>query len=79
MEKIAGVFAFGMILAVASPIIGVLLGAFSGWCVGLVFEQEVMGFLARLGLNTAGLTMWQLGAALGFIGGFLKTTVHHRS
>ncbi len=76
MEKIASITVFALILAFIAPILSTLFGAFSGWVVGLVFEDTIMGFLARLGLNIEGLTMWQLGAALGFIGGYLKTTVH---
>lgn len=79
MEKIAGVFSFGMILALISPILGVFLGALGGWIVGLVFEETVIGTLARFGVDTNGLSMWQLGACLGFVGGYLKTSVHQKS
>lgn len=67
-------FAFaGLVFLV--PILGVLFGAFSGWVVGLFFTDTILGFLARLGADTDGLAVWQVGAAMGFLGGFLKTSV----
>lgn len=57
------------------PILGVLFGAFAGWVVGLFFAETILGFLARMGMDIAGLAMWQVGAALGFIGGFFKATL----
>lgn len=67
-------FAFaGLVFLV--PILGVLFGAFSGWVVGLFFTDTILGFLARLGVDTDGLAVWQVGAAMGFLGGFLKTSV----
>lgn len=77
-EKLAGLLLFGMVIAFISPIFAVFLGAAAGWIVGLCFEEEIMGFLSRIGVETVDMSMWQLGAALGFIGGFLKTTVHER-
>jgi hypothetical protein len=79
MENLVSLMMFGFVLTLVSPILGVLFGATAGWCVGLVFDEEILGFLARFGVDTAGLTMWQIGAALGFIGGYLKTTVHSKS
>jgi hypothetical protein len=75
MEKIIlGSFAFlGLVFLI--PLLGCLFGSFSGWVVGLVFEEEVIGFLRRLGADTDGLTTWQVGAAMGFFGGFLKTSI----
>lgn len=78
MEKIAGIVSFGFVLVLVGPILGVFFGALAGWCVGLVFEDTVIGTLARFGVDTSGLSMWQLGACLGFVGGYLKTTVHQK-
>ncbi|MBB3411244.1 hypothetical protein FHT87_005197 [Rhizobium sp. BK316] len=78
MEKIASIVLFSLVLTLVSPILGVAFGALAGWLVGLVFSTEILGFLHRIGVDTEGLTMWQLGAALGFIGGYLKTTVHKK-
>lgn len=57
------------------PTIGTCFGAFAGWAVGLFFAETILGFLSRTGIDVSGLAMWELGAALGFIGGFLKTSV----
>lgn len=75
MENILAACLGFLALSIVMPILGVLFGAFSGWAVGLVFEETVLQTLARFGVETTELTMWQLGAALGFVGGFLKTTV----
>ena len=55
-----------------APVLGVLIGAFSGWVVGLFFSQTILSFLAVLGIT--GFKMWQIGAALGFIGSFFRST-----
>lgn len=68
---ILGVF----VLIICFSLIGVLAGAFVGWAVGLFFEETIMGFFSRLGFDTAGYAMWQLGAALGFVGAFFRSTV----
>lgn len=71
--------ALGAIIALVSlvffaPLIGVLFGAFSGWVVGLFFADTVLGFLARIGIDVSGLNMWQVGAALGFLGAFFRSS-----
>lgn len=48
------------------------MGAVASWIVGLVFEQTILDTLARFGVNVAGLSMWNLGATLAFIGSFFK-------
>lgn len=56
------------------PLIGTLFGGFTGWVVGLLFESQIINFLGRF-IETEDLSMWQIGASLGFIGGFFRTTV----
>ena len=48
-----------------------LLGALTGWVVGLMFGDTILGFFAALGIS--GFKMWQIGLVLGFIGGFFTT------
>lgn len=60
------------LLIFLSPIIGVFTGALAGYLVGLVFTDSVMHSLNAFGVDTNNLTMWQLGAMLGFIGGFFR-------
>ena len=55
------------------PIVAVLGGSFAGWIVGLVFPSTFELSLARFSLDS--FQPWQIGAILGFIGGFLKTSV----
>lgn len=50
-----------------------LMGALAGWIVGLFFSDTILGILAQLGIRNIG--MWQFGAFMGFVGGFLKTKV----
>lgn len=76
MEKaLAGLVAIAAILFFA-PLIGVLGGAFVGWVVGLFFADTIYAFFAAVGINAAGLAMWQIGASLGFIGGFFRPSIH---
>ena len=52
-------------------ILGTCLGAVAGWLVGLVFSDTILGILDQL--NIRGIAMWEFGAFMGFVGGFLKT------
>lgn len=61
-------------LVFLSPLIGVLFGAFSGFIVGLFFEQTIVGFMTRIGFDMAGFAVWQMGAALGFVGAFFRSS-----
>jgi len=73
MKTILAIFGVFFLIAVF-PLLGTLAGAFVGWVVGLFFEETVMGFFSRLGFDTAGYAMWQLGAALGFVSAFFRST-----
>lgn len=61
----------GSIVFVA-PLVGVLVGAFSGWVVGLFFGHTFLHIFAALGIT--GVKMYQMGAFLGFVGGFFKNS-----
>lgn len=54
-------------------ILGTLFGGLAGWLVGLVFGDTILGIAAQLGIK--GVSMFQFGAFMGFVGGFLKTKV----
>lgn len=64
-----------IIMVLALPLVGTLFGAFTGWVVGLFFADTVFTFLIAIGMDVSNLTMWQIGAALGFLGSFFRTTV----
>lgn len=61
------------LLVFLGAILGTLLGALGGWIVGWFFEETILGFLAALGVT--GFKMWQIGAFLGFVGGFFRVGV----
>ena len=75
-QVIAGAFmAVGLVmLIIVMVILGTFFGGIAGWIVGLFFTDTIMGTLNRIGVDTMGLTMWQLGATLGFVSGFFKST-----
>jgi hypothetical protein len=62
--KFWALFFFGVVVSS-------LFGAFTGWCVGLIFGKTILGILATLGIE--GFKMWQIGVFLGFVGGFFRT------
>ena len=61
-----------VLLAFVAPILGFLLGAFSGWIVGFVFPETFSQFFMVLYLGA--FEPWQIGGMLGFVGGFFKST-----
>lgn len=70
-----GLAAIGLVLLVfVLVILGSLSGGIAGWIVGLFFTDIIMQTLNRIGVDTMGMTMWQLGATLGFVSGFFKST-----
>lgn len=69
------VMAVGFVLfIIVMVILGTLFGGIAGWIVGLFFTDTIMTTLNRFGVDTMGMTMWQLGATLGFVSGFFKLT-----
>ncbi len=61
-------------LILIAPLVGICVGAFAGYIVGLLFP----GTVAIVGSAIAGgalIPAWQVGAILGFVGGFFKTRV----
>ena len=67
--------AIGLVLLVfVLVILGSLSGGIAGWIVGLFFADIIMDTLNRIGVDTMGMSMWQLGTTLGFVSGFFKTT-----
>lgn len=74
MEKLAlGLVDIATFLFVAT-ILGPLLGGLAGWVVGFFWTHPILDFLDRFGVNTTGLSVWQIGVALGFMGGFFKAS-----
>lgn len=69
---ILGVFFTALLMIFLSPIIGVLVGAFVGWVVSLLAPVWVPTGLGILGIKVAASQLVELGAALGFLGGFFR-------
>lgn len=69
--------AFLALMVVVVPL-ATLFGALGGWSVGLFWGDAILITLRKtVGLDPQ-VTMWQLGAALGFVGSFLRTSVSTR-
>jgi hypothetical protein len=77
--KLTGVTLLVAVTLLILPLTTTLLGAFTGWVVGLFFTETILGFLHRAGVNTIGLELWQVGAALGFMGAFFRGVTHART
>ena len=60
-------------LIVISCIASAFFGGVTGWIVGFVFEDTILGILAQMGITNV--TMFQVGAFLGFVTSFLKETI----
>jgi hypothetical protein len=74
MEKIALGFVGILSLLFVATILGPLIGGLAGCVVGLFWTAPILDFLRRFGVDVAGLSCWQIGVALGFMGGFFKAT-----
>lgn len=70
MPVVAALVLAGLIILVA-PLLGALLGALCGWVVGLVFDESMMHLQKLLGTAAA---PYQIGAMLGFVGGFFRSS-----
>jgi len=52
-------------------IAGALMGALAGAIVGIFFSGPILSTFASFGVT--GLSMWKLGATLGFVAGFFRS------
>lgn len=57
-----------------APLIGITFGALAGYIVGQFFPGTV-GLVGSAISGGAVLPAWQVGAILGFVGGFFKTRI----
>ena len=58
-------------------LLGVVGGGISGWVVGLFFGDAFLGIFKQIGIENV--TMFQMGAFLGFVTSFFKPIVEHKS
>ena len=61
-----------LVLFIMTIIGSTLIGAFVGWVVGWFFGNTILNFFAAVGIE--GFSMAELGAVLGFVGSFFRTT-----
>jgi len=54
---------------------GTLMGALSGWVVGWFFADTILTFFSYVFGAAVPLQMWEIGASLGFISGYLRVRV----
>ncbi len=73
MAKAFGAIMLAMMGIAFFVIFGTLLGGVAGWIVGMFFGETILGIASQIGIKNV--TMFQFGAFLGFVGGFLKTKV----
>jgi hypothetical protein len=69
--KIAAAVMAGLALLIVLPGLSAAFGAFAGWTVGLVFGDTMRAGQIALGIKPP-LEPWQIGALLGFVGGFFN-------
>lgn len=62
-----------LILVFVACIAGAVVGAGAGWIVGLMFDDSLALLAKAMGIPTA--HPYQLGAILGFVGGFFRASV----
>jgi hypothetical protein len=60
----------------AAVLLGTLIGGIVGWIVGMVFPFVIVTLNTMTGLT---LTAFEMGAVLGFVGSFFKTSVTKES
>lgn len=78
MEKFISAVGVTMLvccLFIILPILIALFAGFGAWAAGLVFEDTIRTGLKAVGLNLDGLSMFQIGVTLGFIGSFLRPII----
>jgi len=72
LSKFFGGCLITILFFLLTAIVSTLIGAFIGWVVGWFFGNTILSFFASIGIE--GYTMVQLGAVLGFVGGFFRGT-----
>lgn len=65
----------GIILALVliAPLLGAVFGSFAGFVLGLVFDDTMTKLAAIIGQPD--MPAWQIGAILGIVGGFFRSSV----
>ena len=72
MQDVITAWLTAMVLACLSVFIGPLIGGVFGWVFALIFDESFATLQRLLRVDASG---FQMGAALGFVAGFLRTKV----
>lgn len=68
----------GVALLFAAVLFSTLMGAFAGWVVGGTFPETFRILVVDLLKLQPSVEPWQVGAILGFVGAFFRTTVTNK-
>ena len=71
--KVMGALILVPLIFFGTVLLGTLGGICVGWVVGLFFSNTILGIFSQLGIHDV--SMWQVGAFLGFVGPFFRTVV----
>ena len=55
-----------------AAVVSTMFGALAGWAVGWLFDETSYKVLNYIGVQ--GFEMWEIGAALGFVGSFFRSS-----
>jgi len=81
MDKLAlvvlGMLGVGVLLLVGS-LVGAFFGMIGGWIVGWAFDETMQKLLVNV-LGLKDVVMWELGAMMGFVGGFIRSSTSSSS
>ncbi len=66
------VIAFGLAAVLIMPMLGALIGGVCGLIVSVFFGNAILAVAHHF---APGVTMWQLGAFLGFVSAFFRTNI----
>ena len=58
-------------------IINTLIGAISGWTIGLIFGTSIAKILSQIGIT--GYSMWTIGAFMGFVSSFFRSSIKFKN
>lgn len=72
MPVLLAIVAFAVVLFLGI-LAGTALGALAGWVVGLVFSDTMIRLATMIGQPD--MPAWQIGAILGFVGGFFRSSM----
>jgi hypothetical protein len=74
-ESVTGIVGGTILLLLVAPILNTLFAGVGAWLISLVFEGSIRAVWRGIGINLDQFSFFQIGCALGFVGGFLRSSV----